>query len=209
MTEETNNKCYSVYLLRHGKTLGEPSLNGVTDVAVADSVQQSIANALMKESLGYSTIISSPLRRCRELAEALTLNTPGLAYSIDEGFMEMDFGDFDGQSFDSLRPHWSLLDSFWQDPSTNTLPNAESLEACYQRVTKAWSRTVNDLNNDTIIVCHGGTIRLILAYILKLDYTNAAWYSALNIANQSLTHITIFEDYKESPHIQTIGKPLV
>jgi alpha-ribazole phosphatase len=120
----------------------------------------------------------------------------------------MDFGDFDGQSFDTLKPHWDKLELFWQDPASNTIPNAESVHECYQRVSTAWNKIVGSLDKDTLIICHGGTIRLILASILKLDYTNATWYSALNIANQSLTHIRVYESYKNTPHIQMIGKPL-
>ncbi|MEZ9232767.1 histidine phosphatase family protein [Vibrio amylolyticus] len=208
MEDATRFKTYNVYLLRHGKTVGEPSLNGITDVIVSDETQQKIANALSKESLGYSQIITSPLRRCKDLADKLAMNNPIVGYSVNRGFVEMDFGDYDGQSFDALRPHWPNLDSFWKDPANKPLPNAESLHDCYQRVTSTWENMVANLNKDTLIVCHGGTIRLILAYILKTDYTNSTWYSALNIGNQSLTHIKIYEDYKHDPHVQMIGKPL-
>ncbi|PMJ89845.1 histidine phosphatase family protein [Vibrio sp. 10N.261.55.A7] len=208
MEDATRFKTYNVYLLRHGKTVGEPSLNGITDVIVSDETQQQIAKALSKESLGYSQVITSPLRRCKDLADKLVMNNPSVGYSVNSGFVEMDFGDYDGQSFDALRPYWPNLDSFWKDPANKPLPNAESLHDCYQRVTDAWENMVANLNKDTLIVCHGGTIRLILAYILKTDYTNSTWYSALNIGNQSLTHIKIHEEYKNNPHVQMIGKPL-
>ncbi|MGF1720997.1 histidine phosphatase family protein [Vibrio kyushuensis] len=199
---------YNIYLLRHGKTEGPAALNGITDVQVSDVVQSNIAELLSAERLGFKTIVTSPLSRCRDLAERITSRDSSIEFAVEPRFQEMNFGDFDGKTFDELQPQWNVLDSFWKDPANHSLPNAESLQGCYSRVSGAWDEVVSELNQDTLIICHGGTIRLILAHVLNVDWSNPSWYSTLNIANQSITHIKILKSHQSAPHVQVIGKPL-
>lgn len=61
------SKTINIYLLRHGKTLGEPALYGKTDVKVDVRLQDQICQQLVKRQLRVTKVISSPLARCRDL----------------------------------------------------------------------------------------------------------------------------------------------
>ncbi|MCK6264931.1 histidine phosphatase family protein [Vibrio sp. ZSDE26] len=205
---DRENQSYNIYLLRHGKTLGPAALNGKTNVEVAEETQQAIIETLYQDGITFSHVVSSPLIRCCDLANKLVEQDQSLTLKIESKFQELDFGDFDGRTFDELQPHWEQLESFWRDPASHTLPNAESLQACYSRVSEGWSNLIEQSTHDTLVICHGGTIRLILAKLLGIDWKNPNWYSTLNIANQSVTQIKILKQYQNKPHIQMIGKPL-
>lgn len=179
-----------VYLLRHAQTEGEAALNGRTDVRVATTTQRQLANRL--SVYGFQHVISSPLSRCADLALLLQQANPKVIVNTEADFREMDFGVFDGRSFDDLAPHWPELEAFWHSPADNPLPQAEPLEACYQRVCAGWQRWLPALQDNTLIIAHGGTIRLLLAHILKVDWRNPAWYASLSIGNQTLTRLDIF-----------------
>lgn len=201
-------KSINVYLLRHGKTLGEPALYGHTDVSVAAEHQQDIYQSLMSERLGFDTLITSPLKRCKELAELIYDNAKHLDYVVAHEWREISFGDLDGVPFATVPESWPVFETFWQDPANSGLPNAESLDLFYQRISTAWDKFMQTVEKDTLIVCHGGTIRMILAKVLELDWSNPALYSSLNIAHHSLTHIQITKAEQSYPRVCMIGKPL-
>lgn len=179
-----------VYLMRHAKTEGAAALNGRTDVIVAPERQRQLAEQL--RGYNFQRVITSPLRRCADVARLLQQADPALTVNVEADFRELDFGLFDGCSFDELAPHWSTLEAFWQSPAVNPLPQAEPLEECYQRVCAGWQRWFPVLPDNSLIIAHGGTIRLLLAHILKVDWRNPAWYASLSIGNQTLTRLDIF-----------------
>lgn len=195
-----------IWLLRHGKTEGIAALNGVTDVAVPGSVQQQIAAQVV--ALPFARVISSPLRRCAELAQHIQQARPEIRLDFDPQLQELNFGQFDGQSFSQLASAWPLLEAFWQDPAQHTLPQAESLADAYQRVTQAWLQWLAQLDRDTLIICHAGTIRLILAQVLGVDWRNPHWYSRLNIPYQSVTELTVYRGEPPVVCVNRIGSPL-
>lgn len=201
MSQETTMK--RVFLLRHAKTLGPSALNGSTDIAVADEVQDELAQLL--NSHGFTHIITSPLRRCADLAHKLQALNPSLTVAIESDFREMHFGEFDGQPFDALAPHWAMLEVFWQSPAEHPLPGAERLADCYQRVTQAWQRRLPSCPDNTLIITHGGTIRLLLAHVLHTDWRNPRWYSSLAIGNQTLTQLDIFPAPTPFVSVRNIG----
>ena len=198
----------NLYLLRHGKTLGEAALNGHTDVAVSDSVQQSICAAVQQELPPFRQIVSSPLKRCHDLAQLLVNANPAMNLQVEACFKEMNFGQFDGVPFDQLGAQWSVLEAFWQDPFHNALPGAEPQQTFYNRVNDGWQILAEQATQDTLLIAHGGTIRMILASVLGLDWQNPALFSVLQIANQSITHIKI--TYLDQMYLQvcSIGTPL-
>ncbi len=123
-------------------------------------------------------------------------------------FKEMDFGLYDGVPFEQLKDQWPVLEQFWQQPATHSLPQAESLQSFHQRISQSWQDLVDNAQGDTLLICHGGTIRMILASILGLEWTNSALFSVLQIANQSLTHIKITISESTYPQVCFIGTPL-
>ena len=200
-------KTLNIYLLRHGKVNAAPGLHGQADLQVDEAEQRKIAQAWQQTGREVEGIISSPLSRCHDLAEILA-EQQLLPLSVEPQFQELDFGDFDGIPFDMLSEHWNKLDAFWKAPAQYTLPNAESLDDFSHRVTCAWSQIINDINDNLLIVTHGGVIRMIRAHVLGVDWRNPRWYSTLTIGNASVTHITITIDDQIYASVRSIGVPL-
>ncbi|EOX3446603.1 histidine phosphatase family protein [Vibrio cholerae] len=195
-----------IWLLRHGKTQGPAALNGITDVAVEPSVQQAIASQL--STLPFTRVISSPLRRCADLARLLQSARPHVMLDFDPQLQELNFGELDGQSFADLETQWPILDAFWQDPAKNTLPQAEPLAMAYQRVSQAWQQWLPKLESDTLIICHAGTIRLILAHVLGVDWRNPHRHTRLTIPHQSVTELVLYPGEPPIVSVTSIGNAL-
>ncbi len=199
-------KRLNVWLLRHGKTEGPAALNGHFDAKVPTAVQLKIKQQIEQRDFAFSHIITSPLSRCLDLAE---LVSQGKTLEINSDWMEMDFGEFDGIAFDNMpKQSWPILENFWTDPRKYPLPGAETLECFYQRVTSSWENKLPAFDRDTLIVTHGGVIRMLLAKILDLPWDNTALFTKLTISNQSLTHLEIIMDEKPYVTVKTIGVTL-
>ncbi|MFM2589793.1 histidine phosphatase family protein [Vibrio sp. TBV020] len=198
----------NIYLLRHGKTEGAPALYGHTDVAVAEETQASIHQALNNEKLGFVAVESSPLKRCEALAQRIAIANKSLSLTITDDWKETNFGDLDGVPFENAHSEWPKFEAFWDDPVANPLPNAEPLEQFYNRISMAWQSFTQAVEQDTLIVCHGGTIRMILAQVLQLDFANPMLYSTLHIAHQSISHIQLTKADKNYTRVCMIGKPI-
>jgi len=198
----------NLYLLRHGKTWGKPALNGNTDVGVEESVQINIADTLLQKYV-FSKVYSSPLQRCYRVAEILTEKKPALKLVLEPRLKEQNFGQFDGVPFDDLDKEWKKLERFWSNPAQYPLPDSEPLQEGVERVVKAWEQIIQQCEQDTLVIAHGGPIRYIIAHILGLDWQNPLLYTSLSIANQSITHIQLNKYQGESfLTVKSIGSPL-
>jgi len=221
MKSNIKTKTTRIYLLRHGKVNGAPALYGHTNVEVAADVNAKILKHLnkfqQKSSNKITHVITSPLQRCNKVAKQFALHN-GLALDVVNNFQEMNFGQLDGRSFDDIQDDsngkqmWQQLENFWHDPSKFPLPQAEILSQFYERVYKAWQALINEhIGKNILLVCHGGVIRMILAYVLTLDYRNKSLFSQLTIKNSSITlvnYITELNTNHQHSQIVTVSTPL-
>ncbi|NOJ05182.1 alpha-ribazole phosphatase family protein [Vibrio splendidus] len=203
-----NGTTKNIYLLRHGKVEGEAALNGLSDVLVNPDLQDRICGALAKQDIAFDCVVTSPLRRCSDLANryAQRMSVP---LSVAPDFQEMNFGDVDGVPFDELEDKWGMLETFWQDPANHQLTGAESLQGFHDRVTQAWSQLLNDPSDNILLVTHGGVIRILLAHCLDIDWKNPSLYSKLSIENASITHIQITQFAQSFISVKSIGLPVL
>jgi alpha-ribazole phosphatase len=135
-----------------------------------------------------------------------------LNLELIEGFKEFNFGTYDGVAFDFFKKEqWPILERFWSNPKINPLPNAESIADFRKRIVKAFEIISNKGQADSLVICHGGVIRVLIAEVLGLDISNSKLFSNLSIKNGSLTKLSVTH-YKEfdTPHIsiEYIGKEL-
>lgn len=186
-----------IYLVRHGKVDGLPALYGRTDISVAQKENERILQQLQTLNITAEQVISSPLSRCFTLAQ-LYAESVGASVHRYAALKEMAFGDVDGVCFDELyqdKARWQLMEKFWADPVQHSLPNAELLGGFSYRVVHGWKNVLKqhkDSNSQsTVVICHGGVIRMILAHVLGVDWRNAAWYTHLKIAYGSVTSLSL------------------
>ncbi len=220
-----------ITLLRHVKVAGAAALYGHTDVAAKEEENRrvlaafSATKSLISDEQDYDLVISSPLQRCRLLAEQLSRQMQ-CPHQVLAAFQEMSFGLLDGVPFDHLagvngpaeqaEKNWSLLEAFWQSPAEVCLPEAESLLDFHYRVTQAWSQLVNFYSQEQhksvkriLLITHGGVIRMILAYILQLDWRKGSWYQHLQISYASCSKVTIDNQSVLHTNVNYIGLPLL
>ncbi|MEZ9078113.1 histidine phosphatase family protein [Vibrio cyclitrophicus] len=203
-----NGAIKNIYLLRHGKVEGKAALNGFSDVLVQTEIQQRICESLIEQNLFLDCVVTSPLRRCSDLAN-LYAKRMALPLSIEPEFQEMNFGEVDGVPFDELEDKWEMLETFWQAPANHQLTGAESLQGFHDRVTQAWSQLLNDPSDNILLVTHGGVIRILLAHCLDIDWKNPSLYSKLSIENASITHIQITQFAQSFISVKSIGLPVL
>lgn len=121
---------------------------------------------------------SSPLRRCRELAEYLH-PTPRL----DGRLQEMDFGAWEGQPWATIAR--AALDAWAADVAGFAPPGGESGTAVQARAL-AWVADCGEA--EAVAVTHGGVIRVLAAHWLGL--APADW-PTLTIPHGSLTTVEL------------------
>jgi broad specificity phosphatase PhoE len=92
-------------LVRHGESTGnaEGLLLGRIDAPLTERGMAQ-ANTVGPRVAGATRLISSPLRRARDTAEALGIDA---SIEIDERWIEVDYGEFDG------RPLGAVPDEVW------------------------------------------------------------------------------------------------
>jgi probable phosphomutase (TIGR03848 family) len=163
-----------VLLVRHGLTaLTGPVLVGWTPGVHLDERGRAQAAALAERlrDLPLRAVVSSPLERCRETAEAILATRNGTPTHVDERFGEVRYGDWTGEKLETLAkdPLWKVVQAH---PSGVRFPGAEgeSLSAAQHRAVSAIRDWNAKLGDDAVyLVCsHGDIIKAIVADALGL-----------------------------------------
>lgn len=105
-------------------------------------------------------IYSSPLRRCAGLAQQLYARLDGVSLSFDPRLEEMGFGAWELRAWDDIAR--SEVDAWAQDVTGYRPGGGESVMDMAQRV-GAFYQEAQVAGGERIVVCHAGTIRLLLA----------------------------------------------
>jgi alpha-ribazole phosphatase len=195
--------------VRHGKVDGPAALYGTTDVALSARGQQELLAGLehLHQETPIDYIFSSPLQRCAKAAEEFATHHL-LPISIIADIQECNFGDWDGVDFNLLQSQWPQLEQFWQSPLSSTPLNGESLQVFSNRVNNAWKAIQTQQSGDHILIlCHGGSIRMVLAALLNIPLESAL-FQQLHIDYCSHTRIDISDHPDAKPIIRWIGAPL-
>lgn len=174
-TIATTPKSTTIDLLRHGQTTVDDILRGRIDVPLSTQGYQQMLDRLddyIAAGFPWQQLITSPLQRCAKFAQDLS-EQHGSPIAIDHGFLEMDFGDWDGRRFDELRAeNPELFTRVWREPHNYSPPNGESFEAFRGRVTAAWNQMVErHRGQHVLLICHGGVIRALIATLMQTPLT--------------------------------------
>ncbi|QJD79640.1 alpha-ribazole phosphatase [Spirosoma rhododendri] len=155
-----------VYLIRHTKTDITPGLiYGRTDVPLAGSFAAEMAVIRPKLPANFDAVYSSPSRRCVQLAEQIAS-----AITTDERIYELNFGKWEGQTWDTIDRQASEL--WMQDFVNNAPPDGETLVQMQSRVQAFWNELRQQPHERVAVVTHGGVIRLLLATEWQLPLTS-------------------------------------
>lgn len=156
-----------LFLIRHPPPAVAPGIcYGATDLPLAGD-PAACAAALAPLLPADAPVFSSPLERCRRLAERLHG-----APIVDRRIREIDFGDWEMQPWDRLDR--ALLDAWAADPYHFTPPGGEAVAALRARV----AAFLAGLPDEAVLVAHAGVIKACAAELageadwfgLRFDY---------------------------------------
>lgn len=142
-------------LLRHGQTpmSAARQYSGRSNPALSElgRYQAEAAAVALAERGGIDLVLASPLLRARQTADAVAarLDAP---METDERLIEMDFGEWDGLTFDEARALHPELHEKWVKDPTLTTPGGESLQKLHRRVKKLREELQRDHPGKNILV---------------------------------------------------------
>ncbi len=182
----------TVVVIRHGQTtwgaLGRYA--GREDVPLTDlGREQADAVAERVGRLRPAAVVTSPLRRCRDTADAIAgdlipvLDAPGL--------LDGKLGEWTGFTVDQIAQRWPDQFSRWRSDAAAAPPGGESFEQIRMRSVAALRSVLVDYAGRTIVlVTHSATTKMLLAHALDVPSTIAY---RLRIDNASFSVFTLDE----------------
>jgi probable phosphomutase (TIGR03848 family) len=162
-----------IVLLRHAHSTANLKnvLAGRTPGVLLSKKGEDQAATLVERigSTRFDAVVVSPIERCLQTVTPwLEAEGSGLIPLVDEGFSEVDYGQWTGKSLAILRRKklWSIVANH---PSQMVFPGGESLLAMQARAVAAFHRVDNlKGKNPRLIVSHGDVIKSIVAHVLGM-----------------------------------------
>ncbi len=155
-------------LLRHGKTGCSGRYVGSLDVPLSEEgkAQISALESFFSDISG-KTVLCSPMRRCRQSSEILFKDC---SLEIDEDLREIDFGRWEGKSFQEIADTDPLLVERWGTWSEDfRFPEGERIGDFIKRIRRVAAAIEKSAHDELVVVAHGGVIRALLCCFLRLD----------------------------------------
>lgn len=161
-------------VVRHGQTQWnkQKRLQGKTDIPLNDhgiGQAKALAQALKNFWL-IDRIITSPLKRAKETA-AFCAKLCDRPLEIDERLTEIDFGEWEGLTFDQICVRYPLEMSTWEkSPETCEISGAkENVADVHMRVNHFFDEMASINESKTVLcVSHSFPVKLLIARALEL-----------------------------------------
>jgi len=176
-----------IYLIRHTTPKVEKGIcYGQADLDITETFLEeveAIKPHLPSEGL---KIYSSPLQRCKKLADALF---DGLDIDIHDDLMELNCGQWELLPWNDI-PKEEIQP--WMDDFVNVpVPKGESYVDLQNRVVNRFNEIVRK-QESAVIVAHGGVLRSILSHITSTPLKES--FDAFTLHYGCVVKITVAED---------------
>ncbi|GAB3640104.1 histidine phosphatase family protein [Spirosoma arcticum] len=204
-----------IYLIRHTEVaVGRSIAYGQSDVDLADNYDEQLERLRAHLPDDPSAIFSSPLSRCRRLADDLASTLaagsqievggpslrPGQTAGVDahrpvvqfdDRLKEFHFGDWEMVPWADIGR--DALDPWMADFVNVSTPNGENFRSVFDRVGAFWHEQIGSMaeqahGQPVFIVSHGGIIRALLCLFLDLSLQNAY---RINLDYGAVTKLTL------------------
>ena len=186
-------------LVRHAQTEANAAgrLQGRHDLGLTEhglAQVRAIATAVQP-----ALVVSSPLRRARQTAEAF-----GLPVMVDERWVELDYGDLDGAPIKDVPA--SVWEQWRADPSWAP-PGGESLVDLGRRVREACDElAARAMGEDVVVVSHVSPVKAAVAWALGVG-DEVVWRMFLDVAAITRVRVasggaTTLVAYNETGHLR-------
>lgn len=166
-----------LYISRHGQTPWnvEDLVCGRADVPLTEIGQQQ-ARLLAESAVdkGIDVILSSPLKRARQTAQAVS-DAIGVPIQIDDRLIEMDFGTYDGTSRFGEEFQWVRA----QMPTR--FPGGEScFDLAYRVYSLLYEVKEKYADKTVLLVCHNCVCRMVRSFFVNMSTEEYGNYHAPN-----------------------------
>lgn len=167
------------FLARHGQTQWNviKKLQGRLDSPVtAQGLEQAkqLADKLVNHNINQ--IISSPIGRAKTTAQVCQQRLD-IPLSYNDGLIERDFGDWQGELFEQLteQPHF---ESIFYQVTEHAPPNGESGIACANRFKQTLITIARQLERESVpqsvlIITHGDLLRCLCEQLGQQSFVDA------------------------------------
>jgi probable phosphoglycerate mutase len=157
-------------LLRHGETplSVDRRFAGRGDIPLTETgrLQAKAAAQRLAARGGVELIVTSPLQRARLTAEAVAAAT-GAPVQVDDGWIEADFGEWEGLSYAEAMERWPAEVTAWMKDTAVAPPGGESFAAAGRRVLAALDRLLaRAAPGRVVVVSHVTPIKTVLRHAL-------------------------------------------
>ncbi len=180
----------SLFFLRHGKTTLAGKMVGSTDVDLcAEGREQIGALRRWVQAEKFDRIFCSTMRRCRQTAELLALETEII---YDEALKEIDFGIWEGMEFSEIEKNYREHVQKWvDDPDSFSFPEGECCKDFIERLETFKKNLIALEEEKVLIITHGGVIRYLICSFLGLPADD---YLLFQINEGLITCLACFGD---------------
>jgi probable phosphoglycerate mutase len=162
-----------IVLIRHGQThFNERNrVRGQLDPELSEEGLRhaQLTGEYVASRWPVAAVYTSPLRRAGQTAEAVA-RAQGLLPTPIQALLDLNFGEWQGISFDEARERFPALHRAWRDaPHTVRFPGGESLADVRARITVGVDEIVSRHAEDTVaMVGHTVVNRVLLCAVLGL-----------------------------------------
>ena len=166
-----------LYISRHGQTPWnvEDLVCGRADVPLTEVGQQQ-ARLLAESAVdkGIDVILSSPLQRARQTAQAVS-DAIGVPVQIDDRLIEMDFGTYDGTSRFGEEFQWV------RSQMPTRFPGGESgFDLAYRVYSLLYEIREKYADKTVLLVCHNCVCRMVRSFFVNMSTEEYGNYHAPN-----------------------------
>jgi len=190
-------------LVRHGEPehSARGRCYGKLDVGLSDDGREQIARAGAAFSdEPIAAVYSSPRRRSVESAEIFA-RSHTLALAIVDHLAEIDFGRFEGLTYDEAEAAFPEIYRVWMErPTEVSFPEGESFSSMRLRVGRSLASIRSTHRGECVaVVSHGGTNRVALADALELPSAN------IFRLDQSFACVNIVDYFDDTPLVRVVN----
>lgn len=168
-----------LYLIRHGHTVWHDTggVAGRTDIGLSDAGRAAVA--ALRDTISqtfHPALHVSSLQRTRDTAAILFADRDDAI--VDDRLVELDFGAWEGSTWDAVhRDHGDALAAWGDDWVNRAPPHGESFGQQIARC-QAWLDDALRARDDAIVaVTHGGSIRALLTVLLDVPADHAMQFT--------------------------------
>ena len=167
-----------LFLLRHAEVEAryQRIFGGQIDMDLSPrGHEQAAALAKHLGNHAFDAIYASPMKRVQQTLAPVAAGRKQTPIIL-AGLREVHFGDWTGLGWEEVKTRFNVSAFQWLEKLEQAaIPNAESAKTFRARVEPCVEQILRDHPGQSVaVVCHGGTIRMILSILLDLPLSRMA-----------------------------------